>query len=98
MAWARDHAEALSGIPVWLFTSGPLGDQTIDPEKAVRQLPELREAVHPRDHRVFFGALDKDELALGERIIMKAVKAPEGDFRDWDAIAAWADEIADALS
>jgi hypothetical protein len=30
-------------------------------------------------------------------MIVKAVKAPEGDFRDWDAIAEWADEIAAAL-
>jgi menaquinone-dependent protoporphyrinogen IX oxidase len=25
------------------------------------------------------------------------VHAPEGDFRDWDAIRAWADEIAAEL-
>jgi hypothetical protein len=30
-------------------------------------------------------------------MIVKAVKAPEGDFRDWDEIDAWADEIAVAL-
>jgi hypothetical protein len=28
---------------------------------------------------------------------MIAVRAPDGDFRDWDEIAAWADGIADAL-
>jgi hypothetical protein len=26
-----------------------------------------------------------------------AVKAPDGDYRDWAAIDAWADEISDAL-
>ena len=31
-------------------------------------------------------------------MIMKAVKAPVGDFRDWDEIGAFADRIADALS
>jgi menaquinone-dependent protoporphyrinogen oxidase len=31
-------------------------------------------------------------------MIMKAVKAPEGDFRDWDAIRAWAATIADDLT
>ncbi len=51
----------------------------------------------PREHRVFFGALDPDELGFAERMIVKAVKAPTGDFRDWDEIGAWADEIADAL-
>jgi menaquinone-dependent protoporphyrinogen oxidase len=32
-------------------------------------------------------------LGFGEKAIMVAVRAQEGDFRDWDAIAAWADEI-----
>ncbi len=47
---------------------------------------------------MFFGALSRDRLSFGERMIAKAVKAPQGDFRDWDAIAAWADSIADELA
>ena len=47
---------------------------------------------------MFFGALDHEKLGFGERMMVKAVKAPQGDFRDWDAIAAWADEIASDLS
>jgi len=38
------------------------------------------------------------KLRFVERKIAKMVKAPEGDFRDWDAIAALADEIADSLT
>ena len=34
---------------------------------------------------------------IRERMLVKAVKAPDGDLRDRDAIAAWADEIARAL-
>jgi hypothetical protein len=30
-------------------------------------------------------------------MIVKAVKAPDGDFRDWDTIRAWADGIAAEL-
>jgi hypothetical protein len=29
--------------------------------------------------------------------MLKMVKAPVGDFRDWQAIVAWAGEIAEAL-
>jgi menaquinone-dependent protoporphyrinogen oxidase len=50
--------------------------------------------VGPIDHRMFFGALDRSALGFGERMIVKAVKAPEGDFRDWDAIRDWASGIA----
>ncbi len=31
----------------------------------------LTEAIHPRGHRVFFGALDPGRLGLGERAIRK---------------------------
>lgn len=91
------QADGLSALPVWLFSSGPLGEEIEDGMDQIRQLPELRETLDPRDHRIFFGALDKEKLGFGERMIVKAVKAPDGDFRDWDAIGAWADEIAAAL-
>ncbi len=32
-----------------------------------------------------------------EKWMIKKVKAPIGDFRDWDAITAWAKAIADKL-
>lgn len=96
-SFAERHAADLRKVPVWLFSSGPLGEQVVDDEEQPRQLGELRERLSPRDHRVFFGALDRAKLSFPERMIVKAVKAPEGDFRDWDAIAAWADGIADQL-
>ena len=37
------------------------------------------------------------ELGFGERAVMHAVRAAEGDFRDWDAIRGWAAGIAAAL-
>ena len=96
--FAEGNAQVLSTMPVWLFSSGPLGTEVHDEEEQPRQLPELTRALQPRGHRVFFGALDHDKLGFGERMMVKAVKAPQGDFRDWDAIAGWADEIARDLS
>ena len=46
---------------------------------------------------MFSVALDTTALGFGERMLVKAVKAPDGDFRDWDEIAAWADEIAESV-
>jgi menaquinone-dependent protoporphyrinogen oxidase len=37
-------------------------------------------------------------LGFGERAIAVAFRAPEGDFRDWPAIEAWAAAIADSLT
>jgi hypothetical protein len=36
---------------------------------------------------------DLNKVALFERLICKAVKAPTGDFRDWGKIKAWAQAI-----
>ena len=49
------------------------------------------------EHRIFVGKLDKHSLGVGERLIVRTVGAPEGDFRDWAAIRSWAREIAGVL-
>lgn len=86
------HAATLAKIPVWLFSSGPVGDPPKPDEDPV-DVAELMDLTGAHEHRVFAGRLDKHRLNFGERAIMVAVRAPEGDFRDWDAIREWTDEI-----
>jgi menaquinone-dependent protoporphyrinogen oxidase len=88
---------SLSAMPVWLFSSGPLGHDDPQPRDIPANLQELMQAVKARDHKTFAGALDKSKLGMGERLVVKMVKGPEGDFRDWEAIRGWAGEIAAAL-
>jgi menaquinone-dependent protoporphyrinogen oxidase len=87
----------LNDRPVWLFSSGPIGDPP-KPEEDPADLPEIMAATGARGHRLFAGLVDKSRLGLGEKVILKAVRAPEGDYRPWDEIRAWADEIAGELS
>jgi menaquinone-dependent protoporphyrinogen oxidase len=91
------HKVALSGMPVWLFSSGPIGDPPKPTEDPVDAVP-LVALVGAREHRVFPGMVDKRRLGFGERALMAAVHAPEGDFRPWDQVEAWAREIAAALA
>ena len=84
----------LAGRPVWLFSVGPLSVDFMDDEQQPKEKAEFQEALKPRDHRVFFGALDHNNLSFTERMMTKAVRAPEGDYRNWDAIDAWAESIA----
>jgi menaquinone-dependent protoporphyrinogen oxidase len=98
MEFVRDNRAVLAQRPVWLFSSGPLGTEVKDTEPQPRELAALREALSPRDHQIFFGALDPSTLGFAERMVVKAVRAPEGDFRNWDEIQAWASTIAQALS
>lgn len=91
------NQERLAAVPVWLFSSGPLGAEEPKPEGDPKDLPDLMRETRARGHRVFAGRLDRGGLGFGERLIARAVHAPEGDFRDWDAIRGWAREIAAAL-
>jgi menaquinone-dependent protoporphyrinogen oxidase len=113
-SWMKEAAEfvlrnqnILADRPVWLFSSGPISADTTD-EKGQdlreiaepKQIADFREAIHPRDHRVFFGNLDRSKLRLMDRIVtsMPAFPGSEGDFRDWEDIEAWAEHIARDLT
>jgi len=97
----RANEKKLAGRPVWLFSSGPTGKG--DPAQLIKgwRLPQalqpIAERIHTRDMAVFHGVLDPKKLNLLEKWMVKNVKAPLGDFRDWDVITAWAAAIADAL-
>jgi len=89
-------AERFPGKPVWLFSSGPLGEPPKPTEDPV-DVAEVMKVTGARGHRVFAGKLDKAMLSFPERAIVGALRAPYGDFRDWDEIRSWAGEIADSL-
>lgn len=90
------NAAELAEIPVWLFSSGPVGDPP-KPEEDPVDVVGLVSMVKAVDHRVFSGRIEPDKLGFAERAIVKTLRAPVGDFRDWDAITAWAGEIARSL-
>jgi menaquinone-dependent protoporphyrinogen oxidase len=95
--FVETNAQALAEVPVWLYSSGPIGYPP-KPEEDPVDVAGLMEATAAREHRVFAGKIDKGKLNFGERAIVKALRAPEGDFRGWDEIRGWAGEIADALT
>ncbi|HSJ22248.1 MAG TPA: flavodoxin domain-containing protein [Nocardioidaceae bacterium] len=106
--FVRDHQKVLAERPVWLFSSGPLGEEKTDAEgndvresSRPREIAELTESIHPRGDHVFFGALDPEKLSFGERAIRRMPAArklmPEGDYRDWDDVDEWAGSIAEEI-
>jgi len=108
--YVRQNRAALAERPVWLFSSGPLGTKTVDEQgrdvctvTVPKEIEEFRETIQPRDHRVFFGALERGKLGLAHRLMLKlpvnrnSAIFPLGDFRNWNDIEAWAVKIAHAL-
>jgi menaquinone-dependent protoporphyrinogen oxidase len=77
---------------VWLFSTGTQGNREV---KIPRELHEIAWSTGARDHRLFSGVLNKRHLEFAERA--RSLRSPEGDFRDWSAIEAWADQIAATL-
>jgi len=92
---------ALAERPVWLFSSGPVGDPK---RRLVQQmgvdpvdLPDILRITRAREHRVFAGKLDRRNLGLLQRLALMLVRGLDGDYRDWAQVEGWAAEIAGAL-
>lgn len=96
--FAERNRETLVSMPLWLFSSGPLGADDPQPPGDPERALALVQSLQPRGHRVFVGKLDKHKLGPLERLAAKAVHAPEGDFRQWHEIRAWAQAIAGLVS
>jgi menaquinone-dependent protoporphyrinogen oxidase len=97
----KTNEQALAGKSVWLFSSGPTGEgdalELVQGWRLPGKLQPIADRIGPRDIAVFHGASDVNKLNFIERWMLNRVKAPVGDFRDWEAIAAWATTIADDL-
>lgn len=108
--FVREHLALLASRPVWLFSSGPIGTDLVDPKgrdvlETARpaEFAEFDRSIHPRAASIFFGAFDPNAKPIGfmERmgapfLRMPAVRQamPAGDYRDWPLIEAWAEGIA----
>jgi menaquinone-dependent protoporphyrinogen oxidase len=87
----------LATKPLWLFSSGPVGDDP-KPVGEAEDVQDLAAKLHARGHTVFAGKLDKKGLGLAEKLAVKIVGASPGDYRDWESIEKWARDVANELS
>lgn len=92
-----EQSAELARLPTWLFSSGPIGEPPKPHEDKAVQIDEIADKTAARGHAVFAGKLDKSAMRFGDRAVVTAFRVPDGDFRDWDQIAAWANGIAEEL-
>ncbi len=99
-SWVEANMEALKSRPVAFYTCGLMITQEGKAEEVRAYTGPIVAAtgIVPVDVGLFAGSFKPKEFSFAERTILKLMKTPEGDFRDWDAIDAWADEIMPALS
>ena len=94
----RSH-EQLLNLPVAAFAVG-LAPKNPDPgavEMAMGALKKSLEPLTPVSSALFAGKLDPAMVNFVMRKFLAMAKIPAGDFRDWDAIAAWARELPEKL-
>jgi menaquinone-dependent protoporphyrinogen oxidase len=98
--WVAANAEALRKLPVALYTVGLTLASDPDKTAEVRAYTDAVVAdagLTPVDIGVFAGWNEPKAFPLVERLILKAMKAPVGDFRDWAAVESWAEKIEPQL-
>jgi menaquinone-dependent protoporphyrinogen oxidase len=91
--YATRHADVLGTRPVWLFSSGPIGEPPFPPDEAYDVAP-LRNVTGAKEHRTFRGRMDKDRLSFGGARHGHRDACADRGFRDWDAVRRWGGEIA----
>lgn len=91
----------LNGRPVWLFSSGPVGPADSNLAKKMWtdpvDLEQVREKTGAVEHRMLAGKLVRSELNRAQRAGLFFFKRLDGDYRDWQLVANFAEEVAASL-
>lgn len=104
-SFVRRHLEDLSSAPVWLFSvgskdslRGPVGRRMAARYPIPKGIAEYHSAIRPHEHRILTGVIRRDQYPAISRAAVWLFGGRYGDFRDWPAIDAWTDLIADRLT
>ncbi len=94
--------EELRRRDVWLFSSGPIGEDATDPEKLGRwtkpqRVEQVAAEIGAHEHVVFGGVVGEDAGFIRKKMAHN-LPAELRDMRDWNEIEGWALSIAAALS
>jgi menaquinone-dependent protoporphyrinogen oxidase len=99
--YLKANESLLASRPVWIFSSGPTGEgdavELMSGWTVPKGLKPVIDRIKPRDIAVFHGLVDLSRLKSLDKWMINRVKSPIGDFRNWEAIGAWAEGIATTL-
>lgn len=95
--FVRREGRALRATRVWLFSSGPIGDDA-PPAGEMKPVPQVRRAmdrVGAVGHTTFGGRLTSDAKGFPASAMAKKFA---GDWRDEESVRLWAKAIAAGLT
>ena len=89
----------LRDLDVWLFSSGPVGEESSKDPKQTERLTrpprvEALGASHGVHEHVVFGGMVAEDSGFIRKKMARRMPAELRDRRDWNAIAAWAQRIS----
>lgn len=93
--FVEQNQERLSQIPTAFFAVHlmNMGSDSASQKARLAYLDPVRKLVTPQKEAFFTGIGDWKKVSFMDGLIGKAVKAPQGDFRDWKVIRAWSQEL-----
>lgn len=95
VSFIETRGDELRALPVWLFEAGAIGLPGLMEQGRMGAV--LGTLVAARELKQFPGRIDLSLLSPGERTLVQLLEGEDCDERDFDDIAAWAEQIADVL-
>ena len=95
--FAKTFSDDLWWLPVWLFSSCPVGEQH-KPADDPAAIDDLVRQLDARGHRMFGGKIDRQALRVPERAVVTASHVKDGGYRDWPSIRSWGYQIGATLA
>jgi hypothetical protein len=85
------------GRPAGLAVFQRRGRRTSQAADNPVDVTKILQATRARDHEIFTGKLARKHLSFPDRAMVSAIRAQEGNFRNWAQIRTWAAGVADTL-
>jgi len=100
LSFLSRHREAITQASVAVFALGPFHDEEKEWQSVRAQLDKELSKLpwfSPVAREVFGGKFDPTKLRFPMNLIPAVKKMPASDIRNWDAIRAWASDLARKL-
>lgn len=101
MQFVQTHQSTLAQKPFAAFlvcTTLAYSATKASRQKVAAYLEPVRALVKPASEGLFAGVLDYSKLPLIDGLILRAMGDRPGDYRDWNAIRAWAESLKPILA
>lgn len=98
--FVRKNKDNLEKKPLAYFTACMTLHEDTEENRAevFAYIDPVREILEADVEAFFAGKVDVNKLSFPVKVLARSINAPQGDFRDWDAIREWAKALVPVLT